>query len=256
MGIKDVEVLYDKDIDFILQMLYRLYAIDEVEEFQRVCLEQLRVIIPCSRALFCQERRESGTAVILSAVSISENGVDNDFVPFSEKVRPHSFNEDYFRPWCVAFRHSDYGKNYFSEDSRIYQDVYKALNIHHTLKIILVYNDLLLGDINLYRTKDSADFSDRDLRIANLIKENLALILSKLVTQTVKKSSPLSLKSQSFNFTKREAQVLELIRQGISDAEICDRLDISLSTLKKYIHQLYIKTNANNRIHLLRITGD
>lgn len=47
--------------------------------------------------------------------------------------------------------------------------------------------------------------------------------------------------------TKRERQVAELIRTGLSDKEIARRLNISVATTKSHVHNLLGKLNASRR---------
>jgi DNA-binding CsgD family transcriptional regulator len=54
----------------------------------------------------------------------------------------------------------------------------------------------------------------------------------------------------------REREVLELILEGYSNAEIGDRLFISLQTVKSHAHHLYEKTGLGGRVALLATVGD
>lgn len=46
--------------------------------------------------------------------------------------------------------------------------------------------------------------------------------------------------------TQREHDVLELIAQGLSNKEICDKLCITYNTLKIHLNNLYSKTFTEN----------
>lgn len=52
-------------------------------------------------------------------------------------------------------------------------------------------------------------------------------------------------------FTKREKQVLLLLLHGESYNSICEKLFISLPTVKSHVYSIYKKTNMKNRISLL-----
>jgi len=47
--------------------------------------------------------------------------------------------------------------------------------------------------------------------------------------------------------TKREAQVLALVGQGLSNAEIAEKLYLSRSTVKTHINQIFTKTGSRDR---------
>ncbi|RDI46294.1 response regulator [Nocardia mexicana] len=50
--------------------------------------------------------------------------------------------------------------------------------------------------------------------------------------------------------TAREAEVLALVSQGLSNAEIADRLHVGITTVKTHVANLMAKTGATNRVRL------
>lgn len=59
----------------------------------------------------------------------------------------------------------------------------------------------------------------------------------------------------AYKITKREAEVIELISLGLSNQEIADRMYVSLTTVRTHIYNIFRKTEATSRVHLLRIAG-
>jgi DNA-binding CsgD family transcriptional regulator len=57
----------------------------------------------------------------------------------------------------------------------------------------------------------------------------------------------------AYKITKREAEVVELISLGLSNQEIADRLYVSLATVRTHVYNIFQKTGATSRVHLLRI---
>jgi DNA-binding NarL/FixJ family response regulator len=51
--------------------------------------------------------------------------------------------------------------------------------------------------------------------------------------------------------TGREQQILTLITQGLTNQEICDRLWLSMPTIKTHIGNLIAKTHARDRVQLV-----
>ncbi len=58
------------------------------------------------------------------------------------------------------------------------------------------------------------------------------------------------------SFTQREQDVLALISDGLSNAQIGDRLFLSPRTVEKYVSSLLRKTDTNNRAELVRFAAD
>ena len=52
-------------------------------------------------------------------------------------------------------------------------------------------------------------------------------------------------------FTLREKEILILIIDGLSNEEIAKRLNISVGTVRNYIHNIFVKTGFRNRIELI-----
>ncbi len=56
-----------------------------------------------------------------------------------------------------------------------------------------------------------------------------------------------------FDLTRREQEIIELIRDGKSNQEIEDALFISFNTVKNHIYNIYQKTGVNSRTQLLHL---
>ena len=48
-------------------------------------------------------------------------------------------------------------------------------------------------------------------------------------------------------------EVMRLLARGLSNSEICDRLTVSISTVKKHIYNLFTKTNVKSRTQLMNL---
>lgn len=56
-------------------------------------------------------------------------------------------------------------------------------------------------------------------------------------------------------FTPREAEVLALVREGLSNRDIAARLGIGETTVKTHVKNLLAKTNTSNRVELILATA-
>ncbi|MTG97658.1 winged helix-turn-helix transcriptional regulator [Myroides sp. BIT-d1] len=56
-----------------------------------------------------------------------------------------------------------------------------------------------------------------------------------------------------YKLTEREINVLELIWEGLTNKEIAAELNISLSTTKYHISNIFIKLNVNSRTQLFTL---
>lgn len=56
---------------------------------------------------------------------------------------------------------------------------------------------------------------------------------------------------ERLNLTNREYQILQLLVQGDSNADIANQLFLSISTIKTHVSNLYIKMHVKNRFQAL-----
>ena len=59
--------------------------------------------------------------------------------------------------------------------------------------------------------------------------------------------------TQRGEFTKREWQILPLVAEGMGNAEIGERLFVSVGTMRGYMTTIMGKAGARNRTHLVTI---
>jgi NarL family two-component system response regulator LiaR len=57
---------------------------------------------------------------------------------------------------------------------------------------------------------------------------------------------------QPFGLTSREMEVLNLITQGCSNAEIADKLFLSVSTVKTHVSNLFVKLDVRSRTQVIQ----
>jgi DNA-binding CsgD family transcriptional regulator len=59
-----------------------------------------------------------------------------------------------------------------------------------------------------------------------------------------------------FGLSAREAEVLRLVAQGLSDAQVANRLFLSPYTVKAHLRSIYSKTGAENRAAASRLAAE
>ena len=89
-------------------------------------------------------------------------------------------------------------------------------------------------------------------KLANAVrmsKQGIAPFSPEVTTQMFRPKDS----STHFNLTNREQEVLNLVADGFSNAEIAYRLSISQFTVKNYISNILTKLSAGNRTEAVRI---
>ena len=247
--------LSSKEWHYVLQMIYRFNNSNEVTQYQKTCLSNLKVLIPYSRGIFYLASREDDH--ITHYAPISENILEPRFEEiFMQKNYPNSWVEFQFSPWSCVKRNSDiYDNDVIFEGTRVYRELYQPQDIYHAIQMVLIHNDTLLGILAIFRPKNEPDFSLSELQCMDILKEHLALRLYQLRESSLhekklhKQLQPL----EKFDFTKREIEIIELVAAGMMDNEISEKLFISISTLRKHLSNIYRKADITSRIQLIHL---
>jgi len=59
--------------------------------------------------------------------------------------------------------------------------------------------------------------------------------------------------SSNMYFTKREQDLLHLIKQNKTNQQIAQTLNLNIRTIENYIHKIYLKTGTNTRSELMKL---
>jgi DNA-binding CsgD family transcriptional regulator len=61
--------------------------------------------------------------------------------------------------------------------------------------------------------------------------------------------------AEHFGITAREKEIIFLMREGLSNKQIAERLFIATATVKNHVHNILEKTGAVNRVELIRLSS-
>ena len=83
------------------------------------------------------------------------------------------------------------------------------------------------------------------------VKKQTVFVEKPVRINSPKKFSLNQVELKRLNLTEREYQILKLLVKGYSNAEIADRLFLSLSTIKTHVSNLYGKMNVKSRFQAI-----
>ena len=78
-------------------------------------------------------------------------------------------------------------------------------------------------------------------------------IVCSTIEQTISTLKMLTPQPPQYPLTKREKEVIDLLKKGRLYKEIAQNIGISMGSLKQYIHIIYKKLDASNRTEALNI---
>ncbi len=248
-------MLKDFEWNTINNILLELYTIDDIKTLSKKIMNVLHLLISYSKGYF----------LLLDADQkiIAENSY---FMGFDEanihKYISIYYDKDYiqylydFSKETMVFQDSEMLKDEIRHNTEFYQNFLKPADIPYGSGILIIKNGKITGIFNLFRSQAQGDFTERDIYILNVLKRHLENIIqntSRMGMQTILADRCFELAEKRFLFSEREIEVLKLIADGLSNAEICSTASISISTVKKHIYNIFNKAGVNSRTQLLNL---
>lgn len=243
--------------EFLLinNIIYQIYSIPDFDTMKITFLNLLKMLVPNTASSILMADHTSSNNLLCDPICVPE--------VYSEAEKNYLLNEDEdYTRWvmlsgqCLLIRESDL----MPEDERIktvlYKKCYEPFGFHYSIQLNLVYNDLFLGVVTLYRKKEDKDFTSDEMFIVKAFSDHLNLRFYEYYSKDSKNSSTKSYSianlAAQYSLTNREVEVLQLIFKDLDNDQIADKLCISGYTLKKHIQNLYRKFDVSTKWNLLK----
>ena len=125
----------------------------------------------------------------------------------------------------------------------VYDAVMRPFDLNHCVTARF-FGSSRVYDLSCAR--DSVDFTHRDLLLLDVVATVLGMAV---------RSPPPTVPQhlESFGITEREAQVLDHVARGRSNAEIAGELNVAPGTVKKHLDNIFEKLGVRNRVGAARI---
>ena len=84
--------------------------------------------------------------------------------------------------------------------------------------------------------------------------QNYVSLIPKSQDRSIPASNDQSVEEMmALGLTRREAEILDLIKNGLTNEEISEKLFVSKNTIKFHIKNIYIKLDVKNRAQALKM---
>lgn len=230
-------------------IIYKIYTSENFDAMRGNFLEQIKLLLDFDSADFFLSSTD-GSNRLCSPVAYNCDGT------YSEKFDTVDYSRGVMHSGrSMVYRETDIMPDDHRVQTEYYKNVYVPNGWHYSLQMVLAYEQQFLGVVTLYRTIGKDNFVYDDIFLINMLKDHLAF---RLYTQRQKQlagGSRISVDEavEKYSLTKRERDILILLLNGIENDEICEKLVISVNTLKKHILNIYKKMEINSRIQLFKL---
>ena len=231
-----MEGVRDSDLRAVLEFVELAWAHAGEHAFPLETLEALARLIPCDAIGYADIDRVNRH--ILDHVG-SDGGDDL----FWQIVDEHPLCQHQLAYLDFsATRLSDVISNRQLARTRVYAEWFRPERIVAELEVGIARSRARTRNFVLDRTH--GDFSDRDVAVLQLVAPHLARIHE---TTQLRRAADLADSGNLDRLTTREAEILELVAVGLTNAAIAERLWISPGTVKKHLDNVYEKLGVANR---------
>jgi len=256
-AIKDSEgftlsYLEKNDINIYNSIVYQIYNVENIDEMRLTFLKSVKLLIPYESSNFYLADK-CGDHLITTPVAL--NFPLEALTEYLEKIEEADPTRWIFiQAKNMVYRERDLFSAEAIEKNKCYQEFYIPHNLHHSLQISLSQNNIFLGSLSFYRSKDQEEFSDYELYFFDLLKDHLALRLYKELKTSSSKPVAISESDNKIKYglTVRETEIAVFLIKGLSIEEISEQLFISPNTVKKHIVNIYRKIGITSRRQLYK----
>ncbi|WP_281253707.1 LuxR C-terminal-related transcriptional regulator [Sporomusa silvacetica] len=237
------------------QVVLRLHQCSSLESFITEAMSLIRRVIPYENGAFFSAE----PLLQLYDCSYHLDVAEKLFKYYREYYQKHGIYRK-----MVFLRHSlpvagqaneflDFGDR---EENELRVGFLIANTMYYLAGVQLMHCGNVLADITIHRTQKQHDFDDGEMKLLKMLGEHMQYIFAKLREEKnaklVDKDQQAEVSGQTMvPFTAREAEILLLLAQGLSNKEIGERLFISSETVKTHLKNLFAKTSARSRTELL-----
>jgi DNA-binding CsgD family transcriptional regulator len=226
------------DLHAVLEFVELAWARAGEQAFPLETLEALARVIPCDSVGYSDlDRLNRRTIEYVGTGDAGDDALFWDIVGEHPLCRHQQAYADF-----SATRLSDVISRRQLVGTRVYADWFRPDGVVAEMEVGILRSRARTRNFVLSRTQ--GDFSARDVAVLALIAPHLARIHE---TTQLRHVANLVEPGNIGRLTTREAEVIELVAAGLTNAAIAERLWISPGTVKKHLDNVYAKLGVANR---------
>lgn len=219
-----------------------------LEKYYLQLLADLKDYIPYDSAHLISYDDEQNISDFIT-VNIKKKTIENYRENFQtlDPIKNKYFNQPQAIKSTLLFDYNKWTRKSYFKDFLDVHDFYYlcGIDIHNHQKILIT--------ISLIRNKYESDFTTPELLFLNRISPSISshIILLKELNPDSFHRKRFAANVDIFNFTPREKEIARLVKTGLSNKEISERLLISVNTVKKHLQNIYKKSEVGSKRALI-----
>ena len=244
--------------DFLLynEIIYHIHTCKDMDDLKRSILAQVKFIVPYTYASLMRVDIDPDTRAIRHRDPFC---LPDSFTPLEEAWIDRDYQDESLwvshAPESIVVRSSDISGEGRLE-STIFRELYQQYNIYDTMSMNLAYDHQVMALLTLYRTRADGVFTDEEAFYLRAMAGHMNYAYFTMAQREAQQAEPVRTLEElvaAYDLTRRETEVLGLVRQGQNNEEILAQLMVSRHTLLKHLQNLYRKCGVSSRWDLLRL---
>jgi len=258
-----VTQLSNNQWEAIYESALRVFRAETIEVFAQESLGCLASLVPSKQYMLFTFTKNVPGAVDFGPAYTYGNTVHflDEFFNGPYMDEDWIFNRMNMKAADCAFRDSDIISEEELVKLKVYKDIYQRDGVHYGMRISMMMDNMLAGSYNVFRAKETGDFTNQEIEICNKLAPLFAIRYKQLIrmeqAKDVQNATGLS-RSEAmdrYGLTTREFQVAEKVALGCSDDEVAEALSVNVSTVRKHLYNAYAKLAVNKRSQLEELFG-
>jgi DNA-binding CsgD family transcriptional regulator len=224
-----------RDLDAVAGIVAEAAAVDGEDPFDVALIERLAQLVPADYAGYYET---DGTgASVLHVQNLAWRSCPGEWGALVAKYMSWwPLRDAHLSRLDTAAKFSDFVSERGKRRNPWYANVMRPRSNEHEMKVLLPSVDGNIRGFFFVRFAGQQDFDERDRAVLTVIRSHLGAIRERWA----RRGRPPGL-------TEREIEVLQLLRVGLTNKEIADRLVISTHTVRTHLEHVFEKLDVHTR---------
>lgn len=234
----------------VVHMTAQVAELRDLSEFRAGVVTLLHELVPCESASY-NEVKPGASAIVVADPAIPATSESVEI--FGRFSHENPLIDHYMRTGDgQPLRFSDFISQRALHRLALYEHVYRQLGVEHQIAFVLPSPP---GEVvGLALNRERRDFTDAEAAMLNLLRRPLRACYERLSEReqltsllSAYEADSLTEHTTALALSEREAQVMQVVSGGASNAEVATSLGISRRTVEKHLQHIYMVLDVTSR---------
>jgi DNA-binding CsgD family transcriptional regulator len=229
--------LAERDVDGVLSVLGLAASMEGAEPFELPVVQRLVELIPAEGAGYWEYEDGRDPFLVQHCEWDGSSSGNWESAASDDLLRSWPLHDDCLMPLGTATFLSDFVSERAKRRHPWYAEVMRPISQEHECKMLLPSPAGVTRGFYFVRHAGSRDFDERDRAVLNALRPHLERVRRRWGQRQTGASG----------LTARERELVVLLRDGLTNQEIAERLVISTGTVRTHLENIFEKLGVHTR---------